>query len=170
LTPPARPSAERLADAARLSEESFWGTLSGLFPEVVYGDFDPLASHSFSTAIEEVVKSWVLGNWPEATFTFDEIEDTISGATTCEIHRALAGGSLSYKVELPDGRRLLVTDSDGPFGAGPVQVDRFAVGLYADEDSYANGESGPIWTCAGTLPALAELIRFAAADIKEGME
>lgn len=53
---------QRIKDAAAAAQESFWAKIVEHFPEIKTGDFPPDAMFDFDTAIDNAVRTWVLGN------------------------------------------------------------------------------------------------------------
>jgi len=45
--------------------DNFWDSIAKAYPTVMTGDMDPLESHRFSTACEDVVRQWLRDNAPE---------------------------------------------------------------------------------------------------------
>ena len=57
-------SEEALKEIVEQAGDSFWATIACSFPEVKTGDFDPVASITFSTACIVAVKQWLSLNHP----------------------------------------------------------------------------------------------------------
>lgn len=59
-----RPSAERVADAARRAGDTFWEVVGQSFPEVTTGDIDPGALMAIESAMDVAVERWLRWNHP----------------------------------------------------------------------------------------------------------
>jgi hypothetical protein len=61
------PDEARVITAIEAASEAFWTTFAAQFPEIRTGEFDPLTTEHFETAVDRAAREWLSLNRPGAT-------------------------------------------------------------------------------------------------------